>query len=364
MRLQKAAFCAFLSASCAFADDFAVAFREDGQIFFENPPETQFNAAERQLSEGSYDSLADLILKAAQGFTQVAFETPSLQFQRAVTSREAIGDVLLAEWTIQEPYGKGSVVLRDTPNYSTYSLRLDGTNIVSRADLTEFLSGLLVWDAKPGKKPLGITPKNLEIRMNADCPEITSFQVVSLAPMRQFDLPLPIRIDATEVGDAWFVTVEIFKRSVAPYYPVAPFVQERFPPLLELVKTWSISKILGEVGKPTGTIPQGYGQFEERDRILVAELANRPEFTKDDTLRLLDVSANALETRLDVVWRGFSDAGKMTRFAGDVLRGHPPLLQRYGIEGRGSGFEPFGLPQRPPLQGRDRRRSLGPSQRR
>jgi hypothetical protein len=83
-----------------------------------------FDAAISDLEHGSFDPLASEFANAEEQWTALIFNLPSLARTRAVTYRNAVGDNLLMEWDFQEPFAGGNVILRDTPYYSTFSVRL------------------------------------------------------------------------------------------------------------------------------------------------------------------------------------------------------------------------------------------------
>jgi len=117
----------------------------------------RFREAEARISQGAYDPAADSLLRGAERLTKVIFNVPSLQLQGAITERVYAGvqrgDVLIAEWRIQEPFGRGMLVLTDTRYYSNYDLRLAACMIRSRTDLTTFLNTALIWGKDPGISP-------------------------------------------------------------------------------------------------------------------------------------------------------------------------------------------------------------------
>jgi hypothetical protein len=50
----------------------------------------------------------------------------------------------------------------------------------------------------------------------------------------------------------WLLRVIVGKTFSARYYPVPPFIPERFEPLTDLVKTWDFRRIWAEVGANHG----------------------------------------------------------------------------------------------------------------
>ena len=69
-------------------------------------PVADFRMAQRQLSNGAFDSRAEALLKASERFTQTIFNFPTLQFQKAITYQKENSDEMLVEWSFNEPIGK------------------------------------------------------------------------------------------------------------------------------------------------------------------------------------------------------------------------------------------------------------------
>src|SRR5262245_2582349 len=68
----------------------------------------------------------------------------------------------------------------------------------------------------------------------------------------------------------WFVTIVVGKAYTRQYYPVPPFIPERFPPITELVKSWSSDQIRSELAKGSRTPLRS-----DREKIILTELAKR-----------------------------------------------------------------------------------------
>src|SRR5690348_12380807 len=87
-------------------------------------PVALFRASEDQLAKGVFDPRADSLLRAAETFTRAIFIFPGVAFQKAVTYKNGSVDIMLAEWNVEGPSVKGSVILKDTPIHSIYEFRL------------------------------------------------------------------------------------------------------------------------------------------------------------------------------------------------------------------------------------------------
>jgi hypothetical protein len=263
-----------------------------------------FRAVEKEVSEGVFDPVAQPTLDSATSATKAVFNVPSVKLEKAATRQGETGDVLVAKWSVREPYGTGSVVLRDTPFLSVYAFRFVKLGLTSEKDLTAFLSAFLIWNSA-GPTYL----HSLTVPVDARSSLIQSFKA---------DWPLTYSVDSglregiagiAEGGD-WFIALQLRKSRLGAFYGGRPYVPERFPPLSELAKSWSTPKIRGEIGKTVKPTSNDWYDFsDQRDRILIAELAKRG-LSQDQTVELLrDVPQGSYDLRLSTVVNGFSDAG-------------------------------------------------------
>jgi hypothetical protein len=275
-----------LATSIGASGEDLVVYRDSSLTWItaKNSPEVAFGEARKLLNAGFMDPQARAVLGAAEVFTREVFNVPTLQFRRAVTYRDATGDNLVAEWATSEPFGVGSVILKDTPYLSVYHLALSHCRIASRADLTSFLTTLLA----SGKSPIPLWPGALTVDLQASAPRIDQFHVGS-PPFSPYRIVRDFVLLGQRDGEEWYVTVTIGKdftyqereaeddkdqNGPPGPYPVPPFVPERFPSLAELAKGWSGDRILREVGKPAGPSPE-FDFSDRRDEILIAELVKR-----------------------------------------------------------------------------------------
>jgi len=306
---------------------------------------TRFREAEAKISQGAYDPAADNLLRGAERLTKVIFNVPSLQLQRAITERVYAGaqrgDVLIAEWKIQEPFGRGMVVLTDTPYFSNYALRLAACTIRSRTDLAAFLDTALSWGKDPAISPMAKSSKMA--RTPGMTVSIPTGQPISFFRGDVFrGSPYPGVADFDfeglfENGD-WFFHFRIGKSGTERYLGVPPWIPERFPRLSELVKTWSFNQILGEIGNAVQPFAGGPDFTGLRDAILIAELVRRG-ISDDQVIELLrDPGPSHYDTRLVAVSKGFRDAG--SEF---IRRYFDPALRLYEDIGPGADRAVEGL---------------------
>lgn len=243
-----------------------------------NRPDTRYRAAEKQLSEGAFDPAAQSLLTASGQFTKAVFHLSSLSFNRAITFKDEQGDSFIVEWSFEESFSKGSVILVDHPTMSYYHFRLPGFRIAAREDVDRLISALVVYN----KPPVDVRPERSRFKVTGNPGALASFSwgfdpyIPSANPyLRNFF------ILGVSDPDSWYVTVGVGKALTAKYYPVKPFIPERFPPVDELARSWSSEQIRAELRKWLKE-----DAFGHRQEILLNELVGRG-ITTEQTLDLL-----------------------------------------------------------------------------
>jgi hypothetical protein len=301
-------------------------------------PPTLYRAAEAKLSENAFDPAAEMPLRRMEAAVQSIFNLPSLRFQRAVTQRILAGpqwgDVLIAEWAVDEPLGKGSIILIDTPYFSDYMLRLSGCKIGSRADLADFLRTLVLsW------RPIAPLPRQNQVvqmqwpaptmALPASFPRVAYFQGSQLGTS-PFLFISDFRFSGRLEGKEWYLHFGIGKsNAVNPPSgepsTVPAFIPERFPQLTDLVKSWGAGEIRHEVGHEVRPFEATPSFTDRRDQILIAELARRglPDEQVADLLTDVQPVPENYELRLGSFIRGY-EAGK-----GSWLDLFGPALKAY-----------------------------------
>lgn len=229
-------------------------------------PDLRYRAAEKQLGEGTFDSAAQSLLDASERFTKLVFQLPPLHFQKAVSYRDRQGDCFVAEWAFG-PHDRWSVILADRPDRSIYHFRLPGYRIAVREDVGLLISELVVFR----RPPAIVLPERavLEVEDSGGVPVSFSWQYDPVQP-----IPRPndqeLRITGVAAPGEWYLTAEVGKALTARYYPVKPFLKERFPLLAEMVNTWSFERIRKEL-----LDPHKEDQLGQRRETLLAEVARR-----------------------------------------------------------------------------------------
>ena len=294
-----------------------------------------------------------------EGIATSIFNVPSLRFERAVTERippgPGRGDVLIAEWSIHEAFGRGSLILTDTPYYSDYTLRLADCKIASQADLTNFLHALMAPPggrtaapaATPSRPPnFELPPTNVSI--DEDIPRSPAFAGSRLGTQSASFLA-DFEFAGVRQGKEWYLHFGVGK-SYRSYPFTAPpatagllvgsaYIPERFPLLADLIKSWSSGQIRKEVGRTVESL-NGVVFTTHRDQVLIAELARRG-LTSDQIADLVTDVAPSPEnynSRLTSVASGYRDAGKGS-FA-DIFE---PALEAYEHVGPGAEAAVFSL---------------------
>ncbi len=321
-----------LLVACAFpkleADDrITIEVKSVWSVGGSDSPDEVFKAVEHLVRQGSFDPRAKDLLDGTETFTKRVFNVPSLEFQRARTDHDSSGDCLIAEWKFRESYAKGSILLRDTPYYSAYSIVLDSDSWRTQQGVVELLHALIEW----GKDPVRLLSLNVSIPSTYPVPAEFAGRPPTLFTPVGFirDFYFSGRV----ANDQLYLEFNVGKAFTDGIYPVKPLVPERFPPLHELVQSWDDDKILTEVGKPAGP-SQDLNFSVFRDSILIGELARRGITGSELTHLLSSVPVNRLVERAGVVFQALENAGK----SGDFDRYFSLILRVY--QGIGPSADP------------------------
>jgi hypothetical protein len=76
---------------------------------------------------------------------------------------------MLVEWSFNEPFWKGTLVLRDTPFLSQYMMQFNGCACRSKENLARLLTALVIW----GKPPISVG--GIDIRLETSFPQAGAF---------------------------------------------------------------------------------------------------------------------------------------------------------------------------------------------
>ena len=248
----------------------------------------QYATALESTTTGAYDPAADKLLAAADKYTRDVFRVPRLHLERAATQRSN-GDVLQVWWKFDESSGNGDLLLIDDPFDSNYWLRFSGPEIPGSSDLVKMILGLITWKAPQLNWRLN---KFFQIHLPADGAAPDHFRVQTLLT-NYSNSKLRFEMIGFEDQGIWLVNVSIGKHVVRGY-PVPPLIPERFPPLEELVRTWSSRRIWSEVGATYAK--DGY-LSEYRDRVLMDELLDRGLTTEQVVELMINTDTSNLRER-------------------------------------------------------------------
>jgi hypothetical protein len=268
----------------------------------------------------SFAREAQPILEAAERFTRAMFRLPDAIERRAVSYSENGKDMLLVEWKSPGNGNPLSVLLEDSPWFSRYVLTAPHRDLQSAEALSEFFNALFVLEKFPWTPdPSALVP--------VPPPSIPAFSCIFLGNASG---TRSASIEAATDGRQWIVVVDFAKTLTSAYYPVPPYVGERFPPLRERVGDWSLDRLLDEVGRDN--CPDCV-HSANRDRILLTELLRRdlpPEKYAD---LLVNTDARFLPDRAKAGFPAFHDAEReeaLPRYLG-------PALARYASVARSAG---------------------------
>jgi hypothetical protein len=278
-------------------------------------PATLFQAIEAHLANEPFDPEAGPLLQAADAFAKALFHLSGTKLDRSATYRGPDGDCVVASSKFGEP--PNTLLVNDTPYQSIYSFRLGGARRVSADGLISFLQELIVFQ----EPPLQLMPGGFSI--DAGPVPSTVFYFIGRTVLRsQFEGVRDIHISGGTDGRDWYISMTVPKVYAKAYYPEPLLVPERFPPLSELLKTWSFDHIRSEVGIH-GESPLAHTWATERNSMLIAELVRLGLSEQQFVELLVPSDLTSLRTRLGEVWSGFSDAhaeGLYARYGVAALR--------------------------------------------
>jgi hypothetical protein len=222
-----------------------------------------YSKLSHELEGGSFDPAASELLRATTNFTKGAFRLPSLRLESAITKRtDEEGDLIFVKWSFSEAIGAGSVVLKDSPYYFLYSFHVTRSRLSSENELDAFLRSLVAW----GGKPVYFTTEAKSVRI----PSAGGVSPFYLSiPGSQSPYAAGFSIDGISYEHDTFLSIFMGKQIAGDIYPTK-WIPERFPPLSELVRNWTLSQIQNEIGKGRRGFPS-----EERDRVLFREIVRR-----------------------------------------------------------------------------------------
>jgi len=312
----------------------------------QSPLARMLQDAEARIAANGFDE-ADVLLESAAKLTQSVFAMPSLHRQKAAIERVSgggsWGDNLLVEYTFQESFGEGLVLLVDTPYESSFLLRVKGVRMSTQPDLTAFLRKALVWEKEPLNlrdpasiphgAALGGAPHGpaLRIILPSDRTDIIHFIGGVSTPRSAYSHMADILIEGALQSDGWYLSLVVGKSLTRGYFAAAPRIPERFPPLSDRVKSWSSAQIRAQVGRRVRPFNDGPDFTGDRDRILIAELARRG-LTDDDIIELLRGPEVSPEDRLLALIFALDDAGA-TPLVRRVFTQALEIYERLGPQG-------------------------------
>jgi hypothetical protein len=196
-------------------------------------------------------------------------------------------DVLVANWVTEASTVTGAhdFWLYDTADYDWFVIKCDLAAFASVASTETFLKQLLKWPY--------VAPPVLNIKLQyapASGTGLLAGSALLVNPERGDEY----RLSALRLDSGCYLLLKIGKGFFALGYPEGgAYVPERFPPLKDLIKTWSKERILAEVGR-MWSVSRPFANNNYRDRILIREAAKRGLGPEDLRRLLLPPSAPGL----------------------------------------------------------------------
>lgn len=296
-------------------------------ITAENRPDRRYHIAETRLEKGTFDPLATPLVRASERFSGALFALTHLAFQRAVTYTVEQEDRFVAEWRFGGPVGTGSMILEDLPDRSTYYIKLAECKLRTLDEVRGLIASLLV----ANKPPANVVLARSTTKLYEEAGSLLGF---SWAFDPEIPSPQPflrhLWLMGTTDGKNWFLAVGVGKQLTLHYYPIQPYIPERFPPLTDRVKEWNSGRIRSELSKPTGPNLSG-----NRTEILLAELARRGLSVTEVTELLREAPPGEEAMRLQhilAVMKRSPDRLDVTAYFGPALR----MYAQMGARGEGA----------------------------
>ena len=249
-----------------------------------------------RLGSGISDPRAATLIDKSEELTRdVLYKLPSLRRLDSVTWIGSDGDTFVVRWSFAEPFGKGTVVLYDTPLITKFYFEMPAT-LEAQEDLDMLLTGLIVL----GRPPLNLSPK---VSLFSTSTGITRFDAEVLYSERAADGSLTL--SGNYRAGRLLMTIRPPKlHATSLAYGMLPGIPERFPFLAELATQWSIEKLMRELGKPPDSPYTGNRAF-----VLLTELVRRG-LNEDDILALfISAPVDSLAERAGMIVRAYSVVG-------------------------------------------------------
>jgi hypothetical protein len=266
----------------------------------------EFEKQRELLSRGTLDPTAQPLVAMAESLVRKLFNLHNVQAVRFATRAESVGDTLYGEWTAEISEWNVVVLMRNGPLGTNFLVRFDTFPPPLQFSLERLLKQILAW----GKSPIYL--RSLTVTLPADNGTITHFRAEA-QPMSSIASVADFRISAEYVSPHLVLSFFVGEHFVADP-PINPaFVPERFPPLKDLVTTWSRERLVREIGA-TASRPFPGNLTEERDRIITSELVRRG-LSDEDLVRLLtDVPNRLYQQRATGIILGIRAAGQQVRY--------------------------------------------------
>jgi len=301
-----------------------------GKIAGEDPRGVLLDLKSKVLS-GAFDPNATEALTMAERCTTAEFNLPTLRLERKITHRDDGGDNLLALWSFEGKGMAGSIILDDTPYFSNYVAHIASPRLRSKEEIQDFVDVLFGQEA-----PLrGLGPTKASVAISGISVRVAAHRSDS-ALANNFEF----RLLGQTHEDGWYASIFFGKGLIQKCYSDPPFIPERFPSLIELVKTWSVSRLWSETANPFQS-PLARQNSNQRERIIIAELGRRG-LTTDEIMRLLQPdSPRGLDERNLVVTSALE--GVRPGWVNDYLHAALEMYQSIGSKANLAATHLFGI---------------------
>jgi hypothetical protein len=228
-------------------------------------PARSFQAIADRFDGAMFDPQAADLLASTDALTKMIFYLGEATLDRSATYRNTDGDCLLASWRFGG--GANTLLLDDSPYQSIYSFRLKGFRQVTMDGLVSFLGELIAVDQPPLN--LKLTALNLQAGPGpSNILSFTGWEMRYASGLRNMS------IWGAADGRDWFIGLSVPRSMEGSLDHTPILIPERFPPLSELLKTWTFDHVWSEVGRHGESLLASMWA-DQRNRMLIAELARR-----------------------------------------------------------------------------------------
>lgn len=247
------------------------------------------------------------ILRAGERSFGDVVATPIGTLVGMTTVQSDEGDVLVANWhnAGSADLGIRQIWMWDTPEHNWFVIKADAAAFASASSAERSLHHVLKWNF--------MLPSLLQVDARYTSSPGPAF-LTGQALLPSADLGREYSLAGIWDNSEAYLVIRVGKAMFLRLYPEGgAYVPERFPPLKEVVRSWSKEQILSEVGK-TWRLRGPIANHYTRDAILISAAADRGLAAIDLYALLLSMDApgpTAWEQRTWLVMRSLAQSRQL-----------------------------------------------------